>query len=190
MRDMLIARKVSVSQLTELRMHVEPEVARLAALRRTDKDLQEMERSASRSHQDPTGEDYVKHNANFHRIVGRASQNLLYSVVQDCIMDITEEFIGTIKSVREVLHDPDDHAEIYQAILEREGDRGRGHHPGAHHKNRAPNAAIGEALSGDDSGKNGGGPVGRTCPRLLGMQSPRGREYPAWPAGPNPRTFH
>ena len=122
MRDLLIARKVSVSQLTELRMHVEPEVARLAAMRRTDKDLQEMKQSVSRSSQDLTGEDYVKNNANFHRIVGRASQNLLYSVVQDCIMDITEEFIGTIKSVQLVLHDPSEHTEIYKAILDREGD--------------------------------------------------------------------
>ena len=55
--------------------------------------------------------------------MGRASQNLLYSVVRDCIMDITEEFIGTIKSVRQVLRDPEDHVEIYQAILERDGDR-------------------------------------------------------------------
>ncbi|RLB00563.1 MAG: FadR family transcriptional regulator, partial [Deltaproteobacteria bacterium] len=36
--DLLFFRKISVSQLYEVRMYVEPEVARLAALRRTEED--------------------------------------------------------------------------------------------------------------------------------------------------------
>ena len=114
--DLLFFRKISVTQLYEVRMYVEPEVARLAALRRTEEDLQLLEHLVYLSETGEPGIDYIKHNVDFHRVLGKASQNPFYAVIINSIMDFTENFILTIKPVKEVIHERTIHREIYEAI--------------------------------------------------------------------------
>ena len=38
-------------------------------------------------------------------------------------MDFTVKFIQTVQLEHEVLHDPDDHEDIFQAVLDRDPDR-------------------------------------------------------------------
>jgi len=123
--DLLFFRKISVTQLYEVRMYVEPEVARLAALRRTEEDLQLLEHLVYLSETGEPGIDYIKHNVDFHRVLGKASQNPFYAVIINSIMDFTENFILTIKPVKEVIHERTIHREIYEAILKRNADQAR-----------------------------------------------------------------
>ena len=123
MRDLLLLGNISVSQLAEVRTHVEPEVSRLAAVRATKEDLEKLEESIVLAETGEPGIEYVKNNVRFHRLLGRASHNPFYSVIMDCIMDLTENFVLTIKPVKEVIHDRTSHKEIYRAILEREPER-------------------------------------------------------------------
>ena len=67
--------------------------------------------------------DHVENNAHFHRLLGRASHNLFYAIIEDVIMDFTVKFIQTVQLAHEVLHDPDDHRDIFQAVLDRDPDR-------------------------------------------------------------------
>jgi DNA-binding FadR family transcriptional regulator len=125
-KDLLTLGHVSVGQLTEVRTHVDPEVARLTALRAKAEDLKELERSVtmSRSLNPEIGFlDHVENNAHFHRLLGRGSHNLFYAIIEDVIMDFTVEFIQTVQLEHEVLHDPDDHENIFQAVLDRDPDR-------------------------------------------------------------------
>jgi DNA-binding FadR family transcriptional regulator len=125
-KDLLTLGRVSVGRLTEMRTHLDPEIARLAALRAEAEDLKELERSVflSKSINSETGFlDHVENNARFHRLLGRASHNLFYAIIEDVIMDFTVKFIQTVQLEHEVLHDPDDHEDIFQAVLDRDPDR-------------------------------------------------------------------
>lgn len=125
-KDLLTLGQVSVSHLTEVRTLVDPEIARLAALRAEAKDLQKLEQSVALSKSlDPeiAFQDQVENNARFHRLLGRASHNLFHAIIEDVIMDFTVEFILTVQVEHEILHNPDDHDDIFQAVLDRDPDR-------------------------------------------------------------------
>ena len=125
-KDLLTLGQVSVGQLTEMRTHIDPEIARLSALRAEAEDLKELARSValSKSINSETGFlDHVENNARFHRLLGRASNNLFYAIIEDVIMDFTVKFIQTVQLEHKVLHDPDDHENIFQAVLDRDPDR-------------------------------------------------------------------
>ena len=125
-KDLLVLGNLSVAQLTEMRTHIDPEIARLAALRAETEDLKELERSVALSKSlDPEigFMDHVENNARFHRLLGRASHNLFYTIIEDVIMDFTVEFIQTVQVKHEVLHDQNQHEDIFQAVLEQDPDR-------------------------------------------------------------------
>ena len=122
MKDLLIFGNLSVAQLFEIRQHVDPEVARLAALRATNKDMADLEKNIAIEKTGTPGIEYMENNAGFHRILGRASQNLLYAIIADCIMDFVLDFLYAIKSPTEVIHNPDEHGAIYEAIRSRNPD--------------------------------------------------------------------
>ncbi len=124
--DLLTLGHLSVGQLTEMRTHIDPEIARLAALRAEAEDFRELEQSVAIS-KSPNPEidflDQVKNNARFHRLLAHASRNLFYAIIEDVIMDFTVEFIQTVQLEHEILHEPDEHEDILQAILDRDPDR-------------------------------------------------------------------
>lgn len=124
--DLLTLGKVSVGQLTEMRTLIDPEIARLAAMRVEAEDLRKLEQSVALS-KNPSPEigflDQVENNARFHRLLGRASRNLFYAIIEDIIMDFTVAFIQTVQPEHEILHEPGDHEDILQAVLNREPDR-------------------------------------------------------------------
>jgi len=118
--------QVSVGQLTEMRTHIDPEIARLAVLRANTEDHRELEETVAFSKNlDPETSflDQVKNNARFHRLLARASHNLFYAIIEDVIMDFTVEFILTVQLEHEILHEPDDHEAILQAVLNRDPER-------------------------------------------------------------------
>ncbi len=124
-KDLLTSGNMNTSQLTEIRNHIEPEITRLAAVRANEKDMRKLEESLLLTQGKAAEKDYMKNvqnNAEFHRLLGIASRNLFYSVIENIIMDLTVEFIILIKPVEEVLHDNDEHRMIYQAILDKDPD--------------------------------------------------------------------
>ncbi len=126
LKDLLILRQVSVEQLTEVRMLVDPAIARSAALRAQPDDLEKIAQCLKFSEEmDPATQfaATVKNNALFHRLLGQASYNLFFAIIEDVIMDVTVEFILTVKREHEVLHDPDEHRNIFRAVADHDPDR-------------------------------------------------------------------
>ncbi|MBI5570171.1 MAG: FadR family transcriptional regulator [Desulfomonile tiedjei] len=124
--DLLTMGQVSVGQLTEMRAHIEPEIARLAALRAGAEDVRELEESVQSSISPAPESSFlnqVENNARFHRLLGRASRNLFYAIIEDILMDFTVEFIRTVPRDQGLLHNPDEHKDLLQAIKNREPER-------------------------------------------------------------------
>jgi GntR family transcriptional repressor for pyruvate dehydrogenase complex len=116
-------RRVKVDDLAKARLLLEPEVCRLAAQKASPKSLKEMQdlidsytRVKKRDELDPL---YAK----FHRLVGRACGNTIYSIIMENIMDFTESFIKTMKPVTTIIHNERDHDEIMEAFRERDPDK-------------------------------------------------------------------
>ncbi len=125
-KDLLTLGHVSVGQLTEMRTHIDPEIARLAAVRVDVADHEELRQSVDLSKNispDIDFLDQVENNARFHRLLARVSHNLFYAIIEDVIMDFTVEFIRTVQLEHEILHEPNDHEDILQAVLDRDPDR-------------------------------------------------------------------
>jgi DNA-binding FadR family transcriptional regulator len=123
MRDMVAFGKISVSQYIEIRRHIEPEVSRLAALRATDKDLEYLEQSVLLSKNGKPGDEFLINNMGFHQLLGRASHNSFYRVIEDCMVELSIEFIKTIKPVDVDPHDYKEHDAILRAVFDRDPEK-------------------------------------------------------------------
>lgn len=73
-RKMVISAE-QVKDLVELRLCLEPDMARLAAQRRQEKDLEEMQRCIDAMKNAETKEELLHHGNNFHRAVCKSTNN-------------------------------------------------------------------------------------------------------------------
>lgn len=119
MRDVLHLGRARVADIMEVRLQVEPIVAGLAAQRATDLDLKGL-RSNLQSRPDSPGDEFVSWNVNFHRLVARASQNPMYDILVNILMDFTEDLILSLQPPDRVSHAPHWHPAIYQKIAQRD----------------------------------------------------------------------
>jgi DNA-binding FadR family transcriptional regulator len=117
--DMLRFNKVTLEDLTEARLLIEPEIAKQAALKRTDYQLKSMEEILrkqkyllkKRIRSIPT-------NVSFHGIIGEASQNPVLSLLNQSIMKLLQEHLNVLYTElenKEVMFNQ--HTQIYKAIL-------------------------------------------------------------------------
>lgn len=116
-------RRVKVDDLSKARLFLEPEVCRLVAQKVSPKALKEMQDLIDsyplvkeRDKLDPL---YAK----FHRLVGRACGNAIFSIIMENIMDFTESFIKTMKPVTTIIHNERDHDEIMEAFRQRDPEK-------------------------------------------------------------------
>lgn len=114
--DLIRIGYVTVGHLTNARTFLEPEILRLAAQNATREDLQDLE--ALIDEYDRTSDDDTRRKLNcaFHRRIGEACGNPLFSILMDSIMDFTERFIQTMNPTLNIVHRQGEHREIFDAI--------------------------------------------------------------------------
>lgn len=115
-RDTLKLGRITVTEVMEVRLHIEPIVAGLAARRRTPKDIEMLEDGINNMPKVKKGDAYVAWNVDFHRLVAKASHNGLYEMLVNILMDITQELILNINPSKRVLHDTTSHPAIFKKI--------------------------------------------------------------------------
>lgn len=115
-RDTLKLGRINVAEIMEVRLHIEPIVAGLAAKRHTSKDLAMLERGIKNMPKVKNGNKYVAWNVDFHRLVAKASHNAMYELLVNILMDMTLELILSIKPSKRVLHDTTSHPAIVEKI--------------------------------------------------------------------------
>lgn len=88
---------ISFSELSEVRLIVEPEVARLAAQNRTDQHIEELQHeNIVRERAIDEGKIPVVVTIGFHQAIARASQNKMFLLIIDAIAFIFHEEFKTI----------------------------------------------------------------------------------------------
>ncbi|MEW5913560.1 MAG: FadR/GntR family transcriptional regulator [Thermodesulfobacteriota bacterium] len=119
MIDLLKLGKASASHILEVRLAIEPIVAELAATRATAQDMELLAQAVQGMPPGPS-EEYVAQNVNFHRLLARCSQNPMYDILVNILMDFTEDLILKIKPADRIIHDTNSHAEIFARVRERD----------------------------------------------------------------------
>ena len=115
-RDILRLGHINMAEIMEVRLHIEPIVAGLAAQRRTPEDIEMLEKSVENIPKIKSGEKYVAWNVNFHRLVAKASHNSMYDLLVNILMDITLELILSINRSNRAVHDTTSHPNIVEKI--------------------------------------------------------------------------
>ncbi len=120
--DLIRFGKVGVDHLAHARLFIEPEVCRLAAVKASDQDFARM-RALLKSYKTVKNEAKLDlMYSEFHRLVGRACGNPIYSLIMESILDFTDGFIKTIKPVSKIIHRDDDHDDILKALEARDAE--------------------------------------------------------------------
>ena len=122
---MLQSKKVTLANLTEARLIIEPEIAKLAAIRSTDRDVERLEAALEDLRQvlEEEGRDTAT-NINFHRIIGESCKNPVIHMLNHSFMTLLQEKLSDLQielsKNRLILQQ---HTHIYEAIKARDPDR-------------------------------------------------------------------
>jgi GntR family transcriptional regulator, transcriptional repressor for pyruvate dehydrogenase complex len=120
--DLFLAGKISVPELRQLRVFIEPEVARLAALHGTEeqrirlKELYEAESVVSK----PGIENFEKHSS-VHYMLAHMCGNRFYEAIIRSILDLTLTYLSIVDVNKEdfdIYHPENTHHPIVEAVLE------------------------------------------------------------------------
>ncbi len=106
--DLYLANKLTIPELNEVRKHIEPEVARLAALNVNDP-FRERLKNALLAEWDPsaTPEERMKRLTAVHFILAEMCGNYLFTAIVNSMIRLTHEIVAVVG--------PTDHTEIHGA---------------------------------------------------------------------------
>ncbi len=128
LRTLLRLGRVSVANLLEARLLVEPDVARLAALRANDADLKALRQAMDeRAEVARTGTPWRLLDLGFHRLVAEASKNPIHFVLTHALMDLEADLtVPRIELTEADSREIDGaHRDIYDAVASRDPARAR-----------------------------------------------------------------
>jgi len=123
-KDVLRLGNAKVADVMEVRLAIEPIVAKLAAERATTKDIQMLSRGVQGMPEVP-GDEYVAWNVNFHRLLAKCSHNPMYDILVNILMDFTEDLILQIKPSERVIHDTISHPELLEKVRQSDSEGAR-----------------------------------------------------------------
>ncbi len=121
LEDLLRMGKVSMEDLTQARLLLEPEVFRLAAENATVEQLAKMQRLVQKSSETKDIKSKIKLESDFHRQVAKASGSPIYLRFMQIIFDFVEVFAIATKSLDFGVHQENEHLEIFNALSRRDG---------------------------------------------------------------------
>jgi len=116
--DLFLANKVSIPELANVRLYVEPEVARLAALNATKEDKRRlMEAQQAEFLSVATTAARITQFQWVHHIIAESCQNHFYEAICKSMLRLTYEVVEAVDPDHEALHMPGEHKPIIDAVI-------------------------------------------------------------------------
>lgn len=115
MADVLSLANARPADIIEVRLLLEPTAAALAAKRATKSDIQQMWEYLKPVPKVQTDE-YVRWQIGFHRMVAKASNNPLYGLLVNILLDFAEDMILSLKANDRVYHGTEAHPAILEKV--------------------------------------------------------------------------
>lgn len=116
---------LSPAELTEFRQFLEPGVAELAALRRTEEDIKALQANIDYCEKVTSeGKIELAKHLEFHRLLANACHNKLISGFMEAVTKVHEDLFGKLKLTSEVgIKDLEYNKRIFDSLVQRDRDR-------------------------------------------------------------------
>lgn len=118
--DLILAGRMRVKDLCEVRLLIEPEAARLAALKATDEELEALRRLANIPQTTSSAPDRVRANVNFHVHLAQCCQNPFMTSLIRSVFNFTDTFLVVFMEQGEEIHDDAFHERILECVCDRD----------------------------------------------------------------------
>lgn len=116
--DLFLAGKLSANGLVEARLHIEPEVTRLAALSMDSESCRRLETAFNEEHaRNISHATWVSRNLKIHYLLARMCGNPIYEAILTPLLDLTREMVLVVKPSQKVIHEHEDHRRIIDAVI-------------------------------------------------------------------------
>jgi GntR family transcriptional repressor for pyruvate dehydrogenase complex len=119
--DLIKIGNVALGELTEARLGIEKVILEFALVRMNKEDLNLLKKNIEDSEQKfSRGERATKDHIHFHILLAKSTKNLLFEMIIESIMDVTESFLLLLKpDVKYVNNVLTYHKKIYNALKEK-----------------------------------------------------------------------
>ncbi len=116
--DLFLANKVSMAEVAEVRSHVEPKVAQLAAIRITPEHQKQLEHAQDEEFVTPKshGERIVRL-TDVHIVLAKICGNHFFEATVRSTLKLTAEVVLAVEADHEALHNPGEHSDIIDAVI-------------------------------------------------------------------------
>ncbi len=124
LRVLLGTRQISLRDIAEVRLIYEPEIARLAATRITDAELEKLKDVVRRQQHGLREDRQEEFNLHFHRLVAEAARNPVLAVVMEVVVSVLLPEVRRMRlDLESKTHIVDFHRRLYEALAARDGER-------------------------------------------------------------------
>ncbi len=118
--DLITMRSMSIKHLCDVRILIEPEAARMAALEASPPGLKQLGDFVYKSRTAKTVRERINFDVEFHNKVCELSGNPFFSFLMRSMMAFLQQFLEVLDDHTTYLHDKDIHSNLYEAISTRD----------------------------------------------------------------------
>jgi GntR family transcriptional regulator, transcriptional repressor for pyruvate dehydrogenase complex len=116
--DLFLANKLSIPELAQVRCHIEPEVARLAALNITPASAEMLKKAEEAEYVPPsTNLERMQQLTSVHHVLAECCGNHFFEVIVKSMMNLTGEIVLAVDPDHESLHGPGEHLALVRAVI-------------------------------------------------------------------------
>lgn len=118
--DLFKTNKLSMKDIAQVRMHVEPEVARLAAKHFDPSQMDMLLNLEKEEHVDYVSyEDRIDRLTRVHKALAKICGNPFFEAIVRSMLLLTAEVVLKVASNHDLLHGPGEHLRVIQAVISR-----------------------------------------------------------------------
>ena len=122
--DYYLAKKLTMEELNNVRMYIEPEVARLAARNINKESAEALQAVVDDEYMADAIEDRVLSLTKFHLTLAEMCGNFFYEIIINVLLSITKEIVAAgYRGGDNVVHGLDQHGDVLKAVLNGDPDK-------------------------------------------------------------------
>ncbi len=116
-KDLFLANKLSAAEVIQTRLHVDPEIARLAALTKDEKSIKRLNLALEAElKKEPNHDTRVIRRFEVDHQLAQMCGNRIYQAISKALLDLTREIVLTVKPDSTVIFNHEEHVDIVRAV--------------------------------------------------------------------------
>ncbi len=116
LEELILIGKVSIKDIIQARLLIEPELFRLATLRASQDQINQLKAITDKASASKSNKLRAQLNLEFHRTIVKIADNPIYTRTMKIIIDFVESFMHSFKPSHLYIHNDQDHIDILSAM--------------------------------------------------------------------------